>query len=132
MWSNDLSSIIFTRIKVIATKQLQEKYPNIYFTTSARVQTNPKFPTVVVRLLSGSEVGKTFDKTVNGVNAIVQIDVIDNKQQRNADVVADVIMGIMRDMDFTITGTPYTDESDTTTYRNIARYSRVIGHGDTL
>lgn len=133
MWSNDLQSIVFTKIKVLATKQLKDKFPNIYFTTSSKAQTKAKFPTVRVQKLPGMETGADLrGETVNGVIASFQIDVVDNGSQANADDVADVVFNIMKKMRFQIVGEPAIDESDPETFRNTARYRRVIGAGDQL
>lgn len=131
MWSNDLRSIVFTRLKVLGLQQLQTKYPNINFTTSARTPTTAKFPTVLIRKLQGSEIMSDIEgTTVNGVLTTFQIDVVDNSSQYNADYIADVICKLMKNMRFQVVGEPYIDESDTATYRNVARYRRVIGASD--
>lgn len=133
MWSNDLLSIIFTRVKVLATAKLKDKYPNIYFTTSTRAQTNPKFPTVVMQKLQSTETGRDLEgRSVNGINFSVQVDVIDNSSQNTANTVADVVMKCMKDMMFEVVGDPMTDESELTTYRNVARYRRKIDYNDVL
>lgn len=132
MWSNDLLSIIFTKVKVQATAKLKDRYPNIYFTTSTRVQTNPKFPTVLMQELSGPEERDLEGTQTNGVTMSIQVDVTDNATQNTANIVADVVYDIMKSMRFETVGKPIADDSDASVYRNIARYRRPIGGNDRL
>lgn len=133
MWSNDLLSIIFTRVKVFATQKLKDRYPNIYFTTSTRVQTNPKFPTVLIQELTGAEIGRDLEGIqTNGVTMSVQVDVTDNSSQNTANIVADVVYEIMKGMRFETVGKPIADDSDASVYRNVARYRRKIDYNDVL
>lgn len=135
MWSNDLLSIMYTRLKAVAGARILKKYPNLTdlnFTTESKSQTLSKFPTVYISRISGGTTGDTFDRTVNGVNAIFQIEVIHNTSQKIANDVADIISDLMVEMYFKMVGEPVQDNSDPNTKRNVSRYSRVVGHGDTL
>lgn len=130
MWTKYIKSKVFTRIKVEGTKRLQKQFPNIYFTTSGKAIANPKFPTVYVKSLSGSERGRDLEGT--GINAIVagfQVDVIDNKSENNAETVAYVVQDIMKRMEFEVVGSPFSDNSGDE-YRVVARYQRNIGYND--
>lgn len=135
MWSNDILSIIYTRVKIVSTPMILKRYSSLSasdlnFTTEASAQTVSKFPTIFFAQIPGGETGGTFDQTVNAVNFIVQIEVIHNTSQMMANGIADIISDVMKDMYFKITGDPVQDNSDPKTKRNIARYSRVVGHGD--
>lgn len=79
MWTSDIQSSVFTRIKAEGTKKLKTKYPNINFTTSSKKSSNPKFPSVYVKRMQGKEEGQTLDgQTVNAVTSTFQIEVTDN------------------------------------------------------
>lgn len=132
MWTSDVTSIVFTRIKVEATKELKSKYPDINFTTSDKVRTEPTFPNVFVKRLQGSERGQTLDgETVNATLCSFQIEVADNVNDNRSQEVADVIYAIMKKMRFEAIGEPFQDNIDDV-HRNVARYRRVIGYNDTL
>lgn len=130
MWTKYIKSKVFTRIKVEGTKRLQKQFPNIYFTTSSKVEKTPKFPTVYVKRLQSTERGRDLEGT--GINAIVagfQVDVIDNKSENNAETVAYVVQDIMKRMRFEVVGSPFSDNSGDE-YRVVARYQRNIGYND--
>ena len=133
MWTKYIKSIVFTRIKTEGTAKLKETFPDIYFTTSDKVSTNPKFPTVYLKKLQGQEKGRTLDgTTVNGTLASFQIDVIDNKSDSNAENVSDVIGDIMKSMRFKMIGDPFPNRKSTGEYRFTSRWKRVIADEDTL
>ena len=133
MWTKYIKSNVFTRIKTEGTAKLKATFPDIYFTTSDKVSTNPKFPTVHLKKLQGQEKGRTLDgTTVNGVLASFHIDVIENKSDNNAENVADVSGDIMKSMRFEMVGDPFPNSQSTGEYRFTARYQRIVGAGDTL
>ena len=133
MWTKYIKSIIFTRIKTDGTAKLKATFPDIYFTTSDKVSTNPKFPTVYLKKLQGQENGRTLDGiSVNGVLASFQIDVIDNKSDSNAENVADAIGDIMKSMRFEMVGDSFPNSQSTGEYRFTSRWQRVIADGDTI
>lgn len=132
MWTSDIASMVFTRIKVEATKKLKSKYPNINFTTSDQVRTEPTFPNVYVKELQSSERGQTLDgESVNAILSSFQIEVSDNVSDNRAREVADVVFLIMKKMKYEAIGLPFQDNIDGV-HRNVARYRRIIGYNDIL
>lgn len=132
MWTSEISSIVFTRIKVEVLKSLKSKYPNIYFTNSDRAQTNPKFPTVYINEIGSTERGEDLEGTsINAVMATFQIDVTDNQSQNRASEVMSKIVGIMKSMRFSVIAMPEFQNTEST-YRSTARFRRMIGQGDIL
>lgn len=132
MWTRIIPSKVFTHVQAKGREKLQKKYPNINFTTSDKASTKPKFPTVYIRELQETPTGYTLEDTkINGITSSFQIDVTTNTNQNDAANVADVIADIMIDMGYRILGTPVADNS-VDTYRNISRYSRLIGYNDKL
>lgn len=133
MWTKYIKSIVFTRLKTEGTAKLKKQFPDIYFTTSEKVSTTAKFPTVYLKKLQGAEKGRTLDgTTVNGVLAGFQIDVIDNKSDNNAENVSDVIGDIMKSMGFEMVGDPFPNSQSTDEYRCTSRWQRVIADGDSF
>lgn len=130
MWTKYIKSKVFTKIEIEGKKRLQKMFPNIYFTTSGKASTNPKFPTVYVKRLQGSEIGSDLEGTrINAIVAGFQVDVIDNKSENNAETVAYVVQDIMKRMGFEVVGSPFSDNSGDE-YRVVARYQRNIGYND--
>lgn len=132
MWTNEISSIVFTRIKTEATKRLSGKYPDIYFTNSDRAQTEPKFPTVYIHEIGSVEQGQDLENLqINAVMTTFQIDVTDNQSQNRANNVMSCVVEIMKSMRFSVVSMPEFQNTEST-YRSIARFRRVIGSGDIL
>lgn len=101
------------------------------FSTVGSSDTPAVFPFIYLKTLPTSEVGRTFDTAISGVNVGFQVEVIDNKTQQNARNVMIEISDILtkygfmsRDFGF------YEDTKDT--HRLVSRFERVIGDGDTL
>ena len=133
MWTSDITSIVFTRIKAIGMKRLKTKYPNIDFTTKSSSDTPAQFPTVYIKCLPGAERGQDLEGTsVNATLCSFQVEVTDNASDTRAQEVADVIYSIMKSMRFQALGEPFADNTQTGVYRNVARYQRIIGYNDIL
>lgn len=137
MWNNDIPSIVFTKMKIFAGEIITARYPNRYkdlnFTRQSRVQSVAKFPTVMFKNMQGMETGSDLEGLgINGVVSNVQIDVITNSSQSDAYNVADAVMEAMKRMRYRVTGDLILDDSDESTYRVVARYSREIGYDDIL
>ena len=101
------------------------------FSTVGSSDTPAVFPFIYIKTLPISEVGRTLDKDISGVNVGFQVEVIDNKTQQNARTVMIEISDILtkygfmsKDFGF------YEDTKDT--HRLVSRFERVIGDGDTL
>lgn len=132
MWFSRITNIVLTRVKAIVGKKLNTKYPDIDFTTSASSSTTPKFPTVYIKRMQGAERGQDLDgSTVNAMLVTFQVEITDNISETRAQEVADNVCAVMKSMRFQILGEPVTD-SQVNIHRNIARYQRVVGYGDTL
>ena len=133
MWFSDITSIVLTRVKAIVGKKLNTKYPDIDFTTSSSSATDPKFPTVYVKRMQGAERGQDLDGTqVNAMLVTFQVEVTDNVSDTRSQEVADSVCEVMKSMRFQILGEPFPDNTQKGIYRNVARYQRIIGYGDTL
>ena len=133
MWTSDIQSIVFTRIKIEVTKILKNTYPDMFFTTSSKTLKQPQFPTVYVKRMQGSERGQTLDgESVNAILSTFQIEVTDDVSENRAQDVADIVCEIMKSMRYEMIGEPFLDDSDEKVFRNIARYRRIVGGNDVL
>lgn len=130
MWTSDISSIVFTRVKVQFSGTIKAKYPDLYFTNSDKTQATPKFPTVYVHEVGSIEQGQDLDNTgINAVLSTFQIEVIDSKNQARANEIMGEIVRIMKGMRFSITAMPEFQNTDST-YRSVARFRRMISEND--
>lgn len=132
MWFSKITTTVFTRIKAVVTKKLSSNYPDINFTTTDKVATEPKFPNVYLKRMAGAERGQDMEgSAVNAMLVTFQVEVTDNISDTRALEVADECCAVMKSMRFQILGEPVPDNSGGV-YRNIARYQRIVGHNDTL
>lgn len=131
MWTKIIQPKVFTAIKTKVSEKIQTKYPNIYFTTSDKTLTNPRFPTVYLKKLQGTEQGETMEKDLNAIVSSFQVEVTDNANEANCIEVADLVMDVMNDMGYSVLGDSVQDNTDSV-YRNIARYQRTIVKEDVI
>lgn len=125
-----IESQVFTLIKARMPTKIKNKYPDLYFTTSARSPTTPKFPTVYLHMLESPEKGSTTESNeIEAIYSSFQVDVTDNASQARATEVAREILKIMKTLRFQVVGMPISNDTDST-YRNVARYRRTIGSTD--
>ena len=127
-----IESRIFTLIKSNVSNTIKKKYPDLNFTTSDMNATNPKFPTVYIHMLDSPERGDTTEQdTIEAVYTTIQVDVTDNQKQSRASEVAKDILKIMKQYGFKASTMPFS-QNNSGSYRNIARYSRLISNNDKI
>ena len=114
-WAYELEKKIFSIVKYRAGEKLKSKYPNIYITDIEKNTSKAIFPTVYMHELPGLEKHPDLEGImINAVQETIQIDVITNTGQSDANKVMPEFSG---------TGD---------TYRSTARVRRVISHNDIL
>lgn len=129
-WFFDIENLVFTNIKVNASKKLRDKFPNINFTTSNRTQGSPIYPTVYIHENEGQEKGQDLEnKTINAVLSNIQVEVITDTSKDDAKKIASVCTDILKNMSFNITALPVFEEGSSY-YRLIMRCSRTFGNAD--
>lgn len=129
---DSLESQIFSRVKYSFSERIKSKYPDLYFTTSNKSSTEPKFPTVYIHLMPSNSIGDTLEGgKLEGVSSTFQIEITDNKNQNRTKEVSDEVLRIMVSMGFKPRPMPYFENQDST-YRSIARYYKGIGDDDVL
>ena len=133
MWVNDIQTSVFSRIQSRTTAQFKKRFPDIFFTKSARLNKDATFPTIYVKKLQGAERGQTLEGTsINATLSSFQIEVTDNGENDSvANEIAWFICGVMKSMRYQMMGEPITEETDQT-FRVIARYQRIVGFNDIL
>ena len=132
MWISDISPMVFTRVKMEVGKALRPKYPDLFFTTSDRVEAEPKFPTVYIHEMPGSETGQDLEGTeINAIICSFQIEVTDTYLNNRATEVMSEVVKCMKKMRFSVASIPeFQNQKDTV--RQVARFRRTIGQGDVL
>lgn len=133
MWTSKIFTIVYSRIVANGKIRLQTKYPNIRFVDSTPQSTTKKFPTVIISELTSAERGKTLEgNVVKATTSDIQIDVITNTNQNDANYVADVCYDLISQMCYTATMRPLANSTEQGEYRTIARYQRTIADEDIL
>lgn len=128
----DIENIVYSRLKNKYQNQLKNKYPNIAFTTSDRNAKEATFPNVYIHELGSRETGGCLEgDAICAVDSTIQIVVTDNASPQNTKYVMDRLVDGMKGMLYQVTMMPVNDNSSSV-YIRIARFSRVIGSGDTL
>lgn len=131
-WVADLDSTIFTFLKVKFPTILKAKYPNIKFSNEDILRTEAKFPYVKIKIVSMDERGRDLQNNgINAVNVVLQVDVISNNRQRDANEIIYAILDTVKSMRFNIDSLP-TEIQEGDIYRSTMRASRVLGSGDIL
>ena len=78
IWSNDILSIVYTKVKISTENELEELYPKVTYTTLTREPKDAQFPTIAFSKLQGNEAGNTNEgDTINAIESSIQIKVID-------------------------------------------------------
>lgn len=132
MWTDNIESMVFTRVKTKGNKELKTKYPNLHYTTDNVTIGEPQFPTCYIQELPGTERGRSLDgKNVNGILITFQIDVSDNESKRNAKDVMVNAIDTFKQMRFEIIAFP-TYRKEDGIWVGTARVRRTIGALDIL
>lgn len=127
-----IESQVLSRVKYGFSKSIAEKYPDLNFTTSDKSSTKAKFPTVYIHMMDSPEIGETLEGTsLNGTNAAIQADVLDNQSNNRTDEVAREVLRIMKSMGFKVISMPI-HNNDGNEYKTTARYRRPTLSGDTF
>lgn len=133
MWTKDVFTSVYSRITANGKIRLKSKYPKITFTNSTPKSKITSFPTVIITKLQGSETSKDIEGSfVNGIVSNIQIEVITNTNQQDADDVADTCLDLMKSLRYEMVGEPYSNSTQDNEYRNISRYRRNVDYGDII
>lgn len=131
-WAYNLESKIFTIVKSKVTPKIKTKFPKANFTMSDKNTGSPVFPTIYIHQNGGLESPVSLENDmIERVLYTIQIDVITNTTQADANTIMSNICDVMKDMKFTIISLP-TFKNTSEQYRNTARFRRYIDGNDTL
>ena len=132
MWTDNIETTVFSRVKIEGTIALKKAFPNINYTAENASDDEPKFPSVYVQELPSSEVGQDLEGTaINGILSSFQVDVSDNDNKQNCKKVMGKVIESMKKVRFEVTSMPiYRKENNV--WIATARFRRAIGFNDIL
>ena len=131
-WVMLVPSVVFSRVKNNFDSELKTKYgmTDSNFSTVAVSDEDATFPFVFFKTLPATEVGRDLEGTeINGAIFTFEIQVTDNRFQKNAREVMSECLRIMKSMRFEAVSMPEINSTEDT-HVAIARFRRVIGKGD--
>lgn len=132
MWTDDIESIILTKLKYEFSEQLKTKYANLDFTTEGANPKASRFPCVYLQKLPSLEMAQSLDGTnVSSAMFSFQITVIDNTSRSIAKRITDEVVNVMKKMRFTLIQLPIS-ENENSLFLEVIRFRRLIAEGDIL
>lgn len=143
IWTFSIPDIVFSRVMNDFSEELKTRYKMQKikvngvttwknFSTSQVSETPPIFPYTTIIELPGAERGQDLEgSAINGGLFTFQVDVFDNQNESRAKNCMAEVVRIMKTMRFQVNAMPSFD-SKPQEYRMTARFSRVIGAGDSL
>ncbi len=131
LWWADLFDRIYTTIKARLTKELKDKYSDVYITNEDSVTKDNEFPTVYIHELPTREIGDDLEAdTIYGVNSTIQIDIYAKNMTTVKAVMPYVVMN-MKKLMYKMTAGPLYTTVDGVAY-GFVRCRRRITHNDSL
>ena len=132
MWTENIETTVFSRVKIEGTIALKKTFPNINYTAENASDGEPTFPSVYVQELPAVETGQDLEgNAINGVISSFQVDVSDNKDKQNCKTVMGKVIESMKGMRFEVTALPiYRKEGNV--WIGTARFRRTIGFNNIL
>lgn len=132
-WAYNLEKKIFTIVKARVVPQISSKFSTYNFTmTDMGSTTTTTFPTVYIHQNGGIETPVSIENDmIESVNLTMQIDVMTNTTQTDANYVMAKVCDVMKDLGFTIVSMP-TFNNLTEVYRSTARFRRYVDSTDSF
>lgn len=128
-WVSDFKKKIGSYLKL----KVKQAHPGAYVTDKSKDLSEPSFPTVYYHALPFTEHGGDIEgKSINGISASYQVDVITNTSQEDSESIMATVVGLFKNMHFQVTSMPEFNNTSEDTYRSTARFKRVVGADDTL
>lgn len=131
-WAYDLGAQIYSVAKGLLLTKLKKIYPNVYITDKSKSIGTPKFPTVYIHELPGTEKGRDLEGTsINGVLVTMQVDVTTNSDNSEVRKVMATVSDVFKRMGFEAVSILDIDDTGET-IRGVARFRREIDKKDWL
>ena len=128
-WVSDFKVKIASYLKM----KIPQSHPKAYVTDKSKDLSEPTFPTVYFHAMPFTETGQDLEaRSVNGITASYQVDVITNKSQEEAEAIMATVAGLFKRLRFQITSMPEFNNTSHDTYRSTARFKRNVDADDIL
>lgn len=126
-WFMNIEPYVFTVFK----KRMREKFDHVFYTTSNQDVRESKFPCVYLHLVEQTEIGNDLDNvTVNAVRASFRVQVFSKTAAENQEIMTEAVLQLKK-LRFNVIQMPiFASERDKSVFLSEARFSRVIGGGD--
>ena len=125
---SQILSKVFTQVSYM----LKKKYSGLNCTTKGENLGEAKFPTLYMRELPAVEMGNDLDNTtINLIRCTIEIQVFTKDDETKCKEIMNQAVAEMKRFRFNVTAMPIVETNDTIS-RGVARFSRVVGSGDTL
>ena len=134
-WVYTIESKIYTIIKTRLEKALKSTYPDINVTQQYKLNDEPHFPTVYIKMLDSPEIGSDLENsTINGLLTTFEVHTITNKSQglNGLRKIQSAVTENFKKLRFNmVTRGEFNKETDDT-YTSISRFRRVIGGNEEI
>ena len=133
-WYSEIESTIFTLLQYVLVEKVDAPYPSLNCTTSSQnesLENVDDFPALYVHLLPPLEMGQTLtNEDVSAIRATFELQVFSDQSENECRDIMNACIKEMKKLRFNIPMLPDPQTADKK-YFAIARFSRVIGNGDT-
>lgn len=133
-WYSEIESTIFTLLQYVLVEKEDAPFPTLNCTTSSQnesLENVDDFPALYVHLLPLIEIGNDLlNEDVNAVRATIELQIFSDKSEQECREIMNVCIREMKKLHFNISMFP-DPQTQSKKYFAIARFTRVIGGGDT-
>ena len=134
-WVYTIETKVFTIIKTRLNTALSSTYPKLLVTQQQKLNDEPQFPTVYIKMLDSPEIGSDLENTtINAMLATFEVHTIVSKAQGLSGLrkVQGAVTDNFKKLRFNIVSRgEFTRETDDT-YTSISRFRRVIGGNEEI
>lgn len=134
IWYSEIESTIFTHLQYVLIEADNAPFPELNCTTSSKsesLENVSDFPNLYVHLLPLSEMGNDLtNETVNAVRATFELQLYSDKSENECREIMTACIQEMKKLHFNVSMFPDPQTAAEKKYFAIARFTRVIGAGD--
>lgn len=134
-WVYTIETKVFTIIKTRLNTALSSTYPKLLVTQQQKLNDEPQFPTVYIKMLDSPEIGSDLENTtINAMLATFEVHTIVSKAQGLSGLrkVQGAVTDNFKKLRFNMVSRgEFTRETDDT-YTSISRFRRVIGGNEEI
>lgn len=135
MWTENIFKSVYARLKANGTILIKQKFPKLTpnFSDATPSAESIKYPCIVIKQLPSMEKARDIEGAfVNEVLSSIQIDVMTNTKQSEANSIAYIMADLMKGMRYEMVGEPHPMDSQLNDYRNVSNYRRNVDYNDII